>query len=369
MDLNPLLQQENALLKRVKLEQRGSSLHLRGTFPDRADPGQTKRMRLSLGLAANAANLDRAAEWAHKVDRWLRSGRFYWESVDSLIGRLDHSWTTQAFAEKLEEVFEQLNPGVPKTSATAWGKRYKPTIKALLRYRGPCTTEGLIKALQLIESPSARRTAGSVVNQGARQLRIDVDTKAIAESTRGYTARAVNPRQIPSDELIESLIDQIKLPHWRWMYGMLWLFGIRPHEITGAKLIERDGSWVLRVVDDTKTGAREAWAAPNAMIKRYKLDQVCRPPQDKYNVAKSCSDYLVSSGSNGRGGRRKPIIPFPLYNLRHAYAIRLLEAGMPSEVGARLMGHSVELHNSTYKRWIDQNHMQTLHQRFSGKLA
>jgi integrase len=57
------------------------------------------------------------------------------------------------------------------------------------------------------------------------------------------------------------------------------------------------------------------------------------------------------------------VLPFGLYTLRHAYAIRLLNFGISSVIGARLMGHSVEIHNRTYRRWLNKQHMSELRQR------
>jgi len=53
------------------------------------------------------------------------------------------------------------------------------------------------------------------------------------------------------------------------------------------------------------------------------------------------------------------------YALRHAYALRLLSAGVPPELGARLMGHSVQMHTQTYQRWIDADRIKQSMERFN----
>lgn len=45
-------------------------------------------------------------------------------------------------------------------------------------------------------------------------------------------------------------------------------------------------------------------------------------------------------------------VPFPPYNLRHAYAVRQIMYGLDLSIAARMMGHSVKEHTDTYHRWI-----------------
>ncbi|NET37006.1 MAG: hypothetical protein F6K19_34115 [Cyanothece sp. SIO1E1] len=42
------------------------------------------------------------------------------------------------------------------------------------------------------------------------------------------------------------------------------------------------------------------------------------------------------------------------YDLRHCYARRCFEFGLSPDVGAKLMGHSVNTHTRVYRRWIDE---------------
>jgi integrase len=53
------------------------------------------------------------------------------------------------------------------------------------------------------------------------------------------------------------------------------------------------------------------------------------------------------------------------YNLRHAYAMRLMDNGVPPELGARLMGRSLQVHVDTYKRWLGQDRSTKAMDRFT----
>jgi integrase len=48
-------------------------------------------------------------------------------------------------------------------------------------------------------------------------------------------------------------------------------------------------------------------------------------------------------------------IPFPPYNLRHAYAQRMYKQGFSDTFIARSMGHSVAVQRSIYRAWWDQD--------------
>lgn len=370
MDLTSLLQHENDRLDRCRLVQRRGGLYVRGTMPSRDDPAIKKQTTVSLQLKATPENIRPAADLARRLDSQLTSGEFQWESwTQELAGKPEGTLPT--FPELIagvEALYGRKYPELPRDCRTIWGKRYLPAIRVLEGRRGACSEAALCRIVREIESPSSRSSTASILRQAVVHLGIPFDRDRISEAGKGYTRRIVTPRDIPTDEVIESYIDQIELPHWRWMYGMLWLFGIRPHEIVGAELGQRNGKYVLLVQDQTKTGARESWAYPDCKVEAYGLQKPHPPRHGKYTVAQAARDYLRGPRRDGRGGYNPPLLPFPLYALRHAYAIRLLVNGWPAEVGAKLMGHSVKEHNETYQRWVNKQHMAAMHERFLGRL-
>ena len=46
------------------------------------------------------------------------------------------------------------------------------------------------------------------------------------------------------------------------------------------------------------------------------------------------------------------------YNLRHAWAVRTINIGLPDTVAAKMMGHSVAVHTKTYYHWITRRDQQ-----------
>ena len=55
---------------------------------------------------------------------------------------------------------------------------------------------------------------------------------------------------------------------------------------------------------------------------------------------------------------RRYQLPLTPYNLRHAWAIRTIQIGLPDTVASRMMGHSVAIHTKTYHHWITRRDQQ-----------
>lgn len=358
-DLRSQLARQNSKLDRCSLVQRRNSLCVRATFPGRSDPRQTKQTSLSLGLQATPEHLRQALALAREIDDQLMLQTFSWDawSPERLERRIHGDAagliTMAEFRAGIEATYAHKYPDTERSWATVWGKKYQPAINLLARMQGPCTQERLITALGGVASLSARKTMGSVFNQTIAYLRLGLDPKAITAASAGYNRKELQTRVIPSDQELLAYWNSLELPHWRWMFGMVLAYGIRPHEIVNCTL-KADGA--LRVPQDTKTGSRLVRACPEEWIEELQLQKVCRPSQTKEKVAKACSDYL-----------RKHQLPVKLYDARHAYAIRLLKHGITADVGAQLMGHSVEMHTETYRYWITESHMSEVYARIGHK--
>ena len=67
-----------------------------------------------------------------------------------------------------------------------------------------------------------------VFRQLAKFAGIQVDLKDIKGN---YKPKPVNADDVPSDDEIEAIWESIASPGWRWVYGMLATYGLRPHEV------------------------------------------------------------------------------------------------------------------------------------------
>ena len=270
----------------------------------------------------------------------------------------------EVFTQFIEKLYDDKYPAIAKNSTTAWGKKYQPAIKVFAKLRGPCTEPLVLAAIRDIKSKSSRKSIASIVRQTVKANDLELSIEKITDAGAGYVAESIEPREIPDDEQIESLVDHEWLQHWHYLYGMCLLFGIRGHEVVGSEMEKRNGGWIPYIPNNTKTGYRECWACPGEKVEIHGWDKPILPAQSKLTVAKIAADYFshVKIGRPGKASRPARI-PFPLYNLRHAYAIRLLSRNVSVMRAAKLMVHTLKVHEQTYHRWITKKHMAEMHMK------
>jgi hypothetical protein len=177
-----------------------------------------------------------------------------------------------------------------------------------------------------------------------------------------YSPKAVQPRQIPTDQTIAQWFGQIKNPGWRWFYGMVATYGLRPHEVFHLDLDRlRSGDRVVHIGDDTKTGFHRTWAFHPEWFDEFKLGNVTVPniKLDRINrkLGESADEYF----------RKTAKLPFVLYDMRHAWAIRTTLYGIPDTLAAQQMGHSLDVHNKIYQRWVGREIHQSAYESAMNK--
>ena len=339
---NSNLERINQRLKedgvRLKLMAIGPSLYLRGMFPSKDGIG-TKQYKLKIP----EVDLRAADMKARKIGEFLRLGNFDWGLYE---GQSASAVTLGEFREAARRFYESKFD-----NESSWGTKYQPALNKLptADYL-PVSEQLLITVVRSMpENSAARRDQGNVLAQIATHLKMDGES--IQEAARGYSAKELKKRDLPSDALIESIYKKIKAPHWKWMYGMCATFGLRPHEIVECQITE-DGN--CEIGDETKTGFHVAWPCNERWVETFNLREIHRPTQDKYTVDKAANLYLKVRGP----------MPFVLYDLRHAYAIRLFKKEVPISIAARLMGHSEATHRKNYQRWFEGREVNELRHRY-----
>jgi len=342
MSLDAALEALNSRLKgggnRCVLEQRRSALFLRATLPARDDPAQRRQQRIPLGLQADYKALPEAESKAIDLGRQLRTGTFSWDAWESGETLKDSGiLTARDFHAAAEKLHASKYRKDPERGANAWSKKWSPALRKLPK-AGPINERILLRIVNSMPEGSAgRRDQGNLLAQIAKL--IGIPHEGIQAACRGYGVDKLSEREIPTDCQIEVAMQSIRLPHWKWTFGMCAAFGLRPHECAELEWIEDD--WI-RIGDATKTGSRTVTACPSQWLDDFSLRSLPRPPQSPQTIAKVFLDALD----------RDEVTIRP-YALRHAFAIRLMEKKVPPEYGARLMGHSLQVHEQTYKRWLE----------------
>jgi integrase len=131
-----------------------------------------------------------------------------------------------------------------------------------------------------------------------------------------------------------------------WYFGIMATYGLRPHEIEGSILIDRD---YCQVQEGTKTGFRTVVPLPREWVERFRLhDRRLRPGGVPGERPDAVSKWLHKE-------LRRLNLPWRPYALRHAYGGRLWREGgsrLDIYTAARLMGHTPLQHSKVYRAHI-----------------
>jgi len=325
-------------------------LYLRATLPSRSG-GASSQQRLPIGNAT-PIELAQAEVLSIQLSLEIQNGTFAWKNWIKDEEELKHdeskTHTVQDFIKAAERLHTSKYAKNPERGKESWNKKWKPALNKLPS-SGPASEAVLLRVIQQMPaSTAARRDQGNLLAHIAES--INIDPQKLRKASHGYGVAKLTKRDIPSDEKIVECYEKLREPHWKWAWGCCATFGLRPHELVELE-INPDGT--ATVSDKTKTGSRIVKACPSIWIKKFNLMHPHRPTQSVNSLAKVFGDALERAG-----------IPMRPYALRHAYALRLLSAGVPPELGARLMGHSVQMHTQTYQRWIDADRIKQSMERF-----
>lgn len=345
MDIIGRLAQANGRLRAanvgVSIEQRGDRLLLRAILPPR--PGSSKRQpyqqRLLLGVRANPAGLKEAEQEAWKAGALLNCKEFDWSPY------LRESSPPPQFIQEWVERYHRHYLENGGTQATWEGDYWK--IYRLLP-QDASLTQDVLEACILGISANTKSRARAVMSISAlcKFSKLEFDFSNLRGN---YTPSKVKRRDLLEDEVITRCRQDIENPAWRWVYGVIAAYGLRNHEVFYLNL---DRFPIVEVLEGTKTGARAVFPCYPEWAEEWHLEQRILPPVnlDRSNdrIGRSVTHYL------------SPKLPFTPYDLRHAWAVRTL-AWFPIEVAARQMGHSVAIHERTYRRWITTKHYQKMY--------
>lgn len=399
VDLSADLAAINATLAtegvRLRIEQRGKRLNLRGPLPCRNHPGRMRVQRLSLGVSATAEGLEEARQLLHLVNLQLRRQQFDWQQWGRETQAQGHSaaltpanasgaqGTTSLEAvdpqgstdrtplqrelKAFEHAFfnDPMRRRSPAGSRTTWTSAYRPYLRRLTKIaqeRDLGLGTALLKlTLQSYGDGSrSRQQCATSLAALARHLDIPLPEDWRAESG-GYGLHQARFRQLPSDAQILEAVLRIPNPRWRLAFGLMATYGLRNHEVFFADLsaLAPEGDQVLRVLPTTKTGEHQVWPFHPDWVDRFQLQQLGKEPGLLPGV---CTDLrrttLQQVGRRVAEQFRRYALPLTPYDLRHAWAVRTIHIGLPDTVAARMMGHSVAIHTRTYHHWITRRDQQ-----------
>lgn len=329
------VEQINARLKAaglpVRVMLRGkAALTLQATLPLKLGAGR-KQQEISLGVRASKAGLRRIENEAHLLARRIIDGSFRWSLyLDAPVVPLKNTGELVADFKAQYLASHQIKES---TWREGWGRTL-----GLLPAGEPLSEAAILAVLLLTENHSrSRELASQRLTRLAEFAGVVIDLKPFQGE---YGEKSLTPRDLPSDALILECRERISNPHWRWVFGMMAAYGLRPHECWFCEFVDARTVHILQ----GKTGFHVARPLLLDWAERWDLRQSEPPPV----TGRTFRDY--GQRTYRQFGRYE--MPFNPYDLRHAYAIRGIVIGLPVQVMAGMMGHSVQVHTRTYCRWL-----------------
>ena len=133
---------------RLRIEQRGQKLGLRGTLPRRDDRARQSVQRISLGLNADPQGVEEASQTARMVQRQLERSTFKWDDWRLRSIQPTASVTAvgpQSAIERFQQSFfsDPKRRRSPAGSKTTWTGAYQPYLRRLQALAGPRTIDAL----------------------------------------------------------------------------------------------------------------------------------------------------------------------------------------------------------------------------------
>ncbi|MBD2665716.1 XisA [Richelia sinica FACHB-800] len=373
------LAQVNLRLKsaktRVTIRESNGCLQLRATLPIKPGDKDTrgtgrKQYNITLNIPANFDGLRTAEEEAYELGKLIARKTFEWN--DKYLGNEANKkdlLTIKELLEKFEAEYFKSHKRTTKSEHTFF--YYFSRVKRYTNADDLATADNFINAIEKIDKEWAKYNAARAISVFCQTFKIEINL------TNHSKMPESNSRNIPTDQEIltgfyrfeeylnhrgkqvnQNLKDSWKL--WRWAYGMLAVFGLRPREL----FINPNIDWWLsnenidltwKVHKDCKTGEREAlplykdWVDEFDLRNPHYLEMLVAAinKKDKNNHAEITA--LIQRVS---WWFRKIGLDFKPYDLRHAWAIRAHILGIPIKAAADNLGHSVQIHTKTYQRWF-----------------
>ncbi len=381
LELDRINQRLKSAKTKVTIRESNGSLQLRATLPvkpgDKDTRGKVrKQYNISMNIPANLDGIKTAEEEAYELGRLIARKTFVWN--EKYLGKeankkdLDsdlYSKTIGELLKQFEEEYFKTHKRTIKSEHTFF--YYFSRTKRFTNSEDLATPKNLIDSVVKIDKEWARYNAARAISAFCTTFKIKIDLSKYAKKPDS------NSRNIPSDAEIsagfikftnylqtrgkqvnQNVRDSWKL--WRWSYGMLAAFGLRPQELFISPDIEwwlsdenADLTW--KVNKACKTGARQALP----LHKKWITDFDLRNPE----YLEMLADAISKKNKNNHAEItaltqrvswwfRKIGLDFKPYDLRHAWAIRAHILGIPIKAAADNLGHSVQVHTQTYQRWF-----------------
>ncbi len=354
---------------KLRIEQRGNKLGLRGKLPSQKDPNQTKDQRISLGLDINTEGLSKAEKTVDFLSLQIEHNQFNWENWSKHQTQKplknNHVNLDKIIKKFQSSFFDDPNKNKSESgSKTNWESAYLPylrRLKSLANNNYSLNQNLFIDTLSTYEKNSrSRQQCGTSLKAFAKYLNFNLPDNW-KEMSYGYGLNKAQFRDLPSDDLIMRSYHLIPNPRWKLVYGLMATYGLRNHEVFFSDLssLSLHGDKILRVLPNTKTGEHQVWPFHPEWIDTFNLKKLSYEQNSLPDINTDLTQTTLQNvGRRVSEQFKRYNLPMTPYDLRHAWAIRTIHIGLPDTVSARMMGHSVAIHTRTYHHWITKRDQQ-----------
>ena len=354
---------------KLRIEQRGDKLNIRGSLPSKENKNNFKVQRISLGLKADISGLEEAKKKLQLINLQLELNQFDWINWECKTRKKETEEDLELSnrIKKFENFFfkENKNEYLNSTRKTTWNSSYKPYFKRMLNINNPSRNSNLedifLKTLETYKEGSrSRKQCATSLSVLAKFLEIKLpeDWKL---SAKGYGLNKASFRNLPTDKTIEKIWEKIPNRSWRFVFGLMATYGLRNHEVFFSDLSSLTicGDKIIRVLNTTKTGEHQIWPFHPEWVEKFELYKLGSNPELLPNIKKDLKNTTLQKiGKKVTDQFKRYSLQIKPYDLRHAWAVRTIFYDLPDTVAARMMGHSVSLHTQTYHHWITKRDQQ-----------
>ncbi len=353
---------------KLKIEKRGGKLNIRGSLPSKENRNIQKVQRISLGIDADTDGLEEAKKKLQLINLQLELNQFEWRDwiTPSIQEGKKYEFFIKEISEFEKKFFkENRNDYLNSARKSTWNSSYKPYIKRMINLYKKNDNKDInhlfLSTLKSYKEGSrSRKQCGTSLNVFADYLKLSLPSEWKSLS-RGYGIKKASFRNLPDDNLIEELWRNIPNKSWQYVFALMATYGLRNHEVFFCDLsaLKNNGDKILRVLPTTKTGEHQVWPFHPKWVDLFELSSLGNNPSLLPKINRDLSQTTLQNiGKRITDQFNRYSIKIRPYDLRHAWAVRTIFYDLPDTVAARMMGHSVSLHNQTYHHWITKRDQQ-----------
>ena len=324
----------------VKRKNGEPTLYLLAKLPPKPGSGKTEDhpQRIALGIKENKANRKLADKQRAILQRHLDGNTFQWSDW------IETGAFTLQWRQAINELYRKRVVN-GRTGETTWEVNYMGRLKQIPMTEA-VTTASIAKALSKYNREQCSYKELYFLLKDIASI-AKVSFPEVPVPT--YNSARDASHDVPSDEAIITWVQAMPTAESRWTLGMMATYGLRDHETIDCRFLDDQHTLFVRDTKHNPPLEREVIPVMPEWVELFDLRNEQR--KDFSKLKGTISQWLFCERKKLNIQTWKP------YALRHAYAGRLWRYGgnkLDVFTAASLMGHTMKVHEKTYRSHIDR---------------